>query len=224
MNDKIYPLGENALTIEFGREISAELNEKVIKLAAAVEKHGFEGFIECVPAYASLTIFFDPLRVRKHLPDYPNAFAAVRNFVDNALERLAANARTAARTVEIPVSFAAEFAPDLGFVAELNGLRPAEVIEIFLSRTYRVFMLGFLPGFAYMGELDERIAAPRKENPRTRVAQGSVGFAGLQTGIYPLESPGGWQIVGRTEAQLFDKYANDPVLLKAGDLVRFIEK
>lgn len=124
---------------------------------------------------------------------------------------------------EIPVDLSAAAGPDLEFVARSTGLTVREVVDIFLERTYRVYMIGFLPGFAYMGETDRRINVPRRETPRTEVPKGSVGLAGSQTGIYPLRSPGGWQIIGRTEAELFTPRSADPVLLRAGDQVRFVE-
>jgi KipI family sensor histidine kinase inhibitor len=120
--------------------------------------------------------------------------------------------------MEIPVDFGGE---DLNVVAEFSGLSTSGVVEIFLSRQYRVYMLGFLPGFAYMGEVDERIAVPRRATPRTKVPKGSVGIAGKQTGIYPFESPGGWQIIGRTPVEMFAPDREEPCLLRPGDIVRF---
>ncbi|HLM01263.1 MAG TPA: 5-oxoprolinase subunit PxpB, partial [Pyrinomonadaceae bacterium] len=197
MNYKIFPLGENALTIDFGNEISLALNNKVLRLAAFLDENKFAGFGEIVPAYSSLTVFFDVFAVRKNFPEFPTAFAAVRAFLENALENSGEIEFAASRLIEIPVSFAESSAPDLEFVAAENNLSRGKVIEIFLSKTYRVFMLGFLPGFAYLGETDERIAAPRKPVPRLKVPKGSVGIAERQTGIYPFESPGGWQIIGK---------------------------
>lgn len=223
MNYKIYPLGERAATIDFGNVISPELNDLVIRLGESIAQSNFAGLIECVPAFSTLTVFYDVSTVRKNQPDLPNAFNAVRQIAVEHINNLSATALSDPRILEIPVSFATECAPDLEFVADVNGLTMREVISVFLSTTYRVFMLGFLPGFAYMGELDERIAAPRKETPRDKVVRGSVGIAGRQTGIYPFESPGGWQIIGRTGIRLFDPDKEDPTLFQAGDLVRFIE-
>ncbi|MGC2235178.1 MAG: 5-oxoprolinase subunit PxpB [Pyrinomonadaceae bacterium] len=220
---KIFPLGENALTIELGNEISEKLNRRIIRLADYFEQNKFEGFIETVPAYASLTIFYDVFKVRKNSPTFPNAFDAVKNFAEKGLRNLEEISENEARLIEIPVSFDAECALDLEFVAESNNLKTREVIEIFTAKTYRVYMLGFLPGFAYMGEIDERIAAPRKSSPRLKTPKGSVGIAGRQTGIYSLESPGGWQIIGKTETQLFTPEDKSPTFLQAGDLVKFYE-
>jgi inhibitor of KinA len=125
------------------------------------------------------------------------------------------------RRIEIPVKFGGDYGPDLDTAAALSGLAPDEFVSIFLEREYRVYMLGFLPGFPYMGEVDERIAVPRLASPRTRVPRGSVGIAGRQTGIYPLESPGGWQLIGRTDVKMFEPESDPPVLLQPGDLVTF---
>ena len=220
---RIFPLGDNALTIEFGAEISESLNNRAVSLAACFEAAPFRGFIEAVPAYASTTIFYDLLEIRNDFPDFLTAFEAVKHLVENALENSDRAPENEARLVEIPVSFLDGDALDLDFVAGTNGLSRQDVIGIFTSKTYRVYMLGFLPGFAYMGEVDERIATPRKTSPRLRVPRGSVGIAGRQTGIYPLESPGGWQIIGRTDVELFTPQENTLCLLRPGDSVKFVD-
>ncbi|MDQ3798410.1 MAG: 5-oxoprolinase subunit PxpB [Acidobacteriota bacterium] len=224
MNYRIFPLGENAVTIDFGSEISLALNDKVLRLADRLARNSFAGFVELVPAYSSLTVFYDVFAVRKNFPAFDTAFEAVKDFLENALENSVEEIESAEpRLVKIPVSFAEDAALDLELVAAENNLTRAEVIRIFLSKTYRVFMLGFLPGFAYMGEIDERIAAPRKPAPRLKVPRGSVGIAERQTGVYPFESPGGWQIIGRTGIELFTPDAVNPTVLQPGDLVRFYE-
>ncbi|MGI8639133.1 MAG: 5-oxoprolinase subunit PxpB [Pyrinomonadaceae bacterium] len=220
-NIKIFPLGDNALSVSFGSEISPELNNLVLKLAYFFEQNSFQGFIEIVPAYASLSIFYDVLIVRKNFPEFSTAFEAVKVLVENALQNLNEIQENKPPLVKIPVSFDKEFAPDLEFVASTNNLTPQKVIEIFTAQTYRVYMLGFLPGFAYMGEVDERIAAPRKTLPRLKVPKGSVGIAGKQTGIYSLASPGGWQIIGKTNIELFTPEAETPTFLQAGDTIKF---
>ena len=218
---KIFPLGESALTIEFSNEISPETNDKVISLVNYFEANQFPGFNEIVPAYSSLTIYYDVLTVRKNFLEFATAFDAVKNSAENALLNLASIKKENSRVIEIPVCFDDENALDLKFVAEINNLKPPEVIEIFTAKTYRVYMLGFLPGFAYLGEIDERIAAPRKSAPRLRVPKGSVGIAGRQTGIYPLASPGGWQIIGKTDVEMFTPNSENPAFLRAGDSVKF---
>lgn len=222
-NAKIFPLGDAALTVSFGDEISLSLNEKVLNLAAYFEANRFDGFVETAPAYASLTVFYDVPTVRKNFPEFATAFEAVKNLAENALRNAGKFAAENSRLVEIPVDFSKEFAPDLDFVAAENNRSPESVIKIFVEKIYRVYMLGFLPGFAYMGEIDERIATARRKTPRADVSKGSVGIAGRQTGIYSLASPGGWQIIGRTNVELFTPNASSgaPTFLRAGDDVKF---
>ena len=219
---KISPLGENALIVSFGSEISAELNEKVLNFAANVEKNTFVGFIEIVPAYDSCAIFYDVFQIYKYYGDFFSAFQTVKNYVEDLLNNLENVQNRKSELLEIPVSFDKNHALDLDFVAQTNDLTAKEVIKIFTNRTYCVFMLGFLPGFAYMGELDEKISAPRKQQPRIKVPKGSVGIAGRQTGIYSLRSPGGWQIIGKTDVELFTPNNDKPTLFQAGDSVKFI--
>lgn len=219
---RIFPLGDSALTVEFGREISLALNKRAQSLAAFFIKNPFPGLVEVMPAYASTAIFYDPLLVRQEFGSFKTAFEAVNSLVRENITRGDELIDQKSRSVEIEVDFSAEGAIDLPLVAAKAKLSEADVIRIFISRTYRVYMLGFLPGFAYMGEVDERIASPRKASPRTKIPKGSVGIAGRQTGIYPLESPGGWQIIGRTAKEMFRPQATEPSLLQPGDTVRFI--
>ena len=219
---RIFPLGDSALTVEFGNEISVELNERAIALSDHFESQPFPGFIETVPAYASTTIFFDIARVQAAFPGLATAFDAVRILAEKALKQNRNTAKNLRQTVEIPAHFDPKSALDLEHIAEVHGLSRREVIDIFTSRIYRVFMLGFLPGFTYMAEVDERIATPRKDAPRTAVPKGSIGIAGRQTGIYSLESPGGWQIIARTDIEMFTPDGERPTLFEAGDHVRFV--
>ncbi len=219
---KISPFGENALLVSFGDEISVELNEKVLSFADSIGKNSFAGFVETVSAYNSCAVFYEVFEVRKNFGDFLSAFETVKKIAEKILQNLESTEKLNRQIIEIPVNFDAEHALDLEFVAEINNLSKNEVIEIFTNRIYRVFMLGFLPGFAYMGELDEKIAVPRRENPRTRVPQGSVGIAGRQTGIYPFASPGGWQIIGKTDIELFSPNFKKSAFLQAGDSVKFI--
>lgn len=223
MNYKIFPIGENALTIEFGNLISAELNDTVLSLSDYINKKRFPGFIETVPAYSSLTVFYDLIQVRRNYPNFSNAYSAVENYVEFALKDLEESSQFESRKIEIPVCYDEEFAPDLDFIAEKANLTTKEVIEIHTSKTYRVYMLGFLPAFAYMGEVDDKIAAPRRQTPRTKIAKSSVGIAGKQTGIYPLESPGGWQIIGQTPIEMFQPLENNISFLQTGDSVSFYQ-
>lgn len=208
---RIFPLGDSAATIEFGNEISAEFNNKAVNLARQIENTPFDGIIEAVPAYASLTVFYDSRLT---------TFEAVKGELARLSSNISSIAKSTPSLVEIPVLVSSEM--DLARVAAYAALSSDEVLEIFLAQTYRVYMLGFLPGFAYMGEVDDRIACPRLETPRTKVPKGSVGIAGKQTGIYPLESPGGWNIIGRTDLQMFDPASDQPCILKPGDEVRFV--
>lgn len=218
---RIFPLGDGALTVEFGTDISESLNHAAISLANHFTHHPFSGFIEAVPAIASTTIFYRPEKLRASYPDSATGYAALEQLVRHALTEPMTGAPATRRTIEIPVSFQPEDAPDLGEVAQFSGLSTEAVIELFISQTYRVYMLGFLPGFPYLGEVDERIAMARRPAPRVAVKKGSVGIAGRQTGIYPSESPGGWQLIGRTDVDLLTGNPDSPCLLAPGDSVRF---
>lgn len=218
---RIFSLGDNAVTVEFGNMISEPLNTAAIGLAKHFNEHPFDGFIEAVPAIASTTIFFRSHKVVR-TDEYPTAFTSVEAQVLQAIPLISDAIATASKVIEIPVNFSSDNALDLDKIALHCGISAEEVIEIFLGQTYRVYMLGFLPGFAYLGELDTRIAMPRRSSPRVAVPKGSVGIAGNQTGIYPAESPGGWQIVGRTDIDLIAGDPLSPCLFAAGDSVRFL--
>lgn len=220
---RIFPLGENAVTIEFGNEISEPLNDAAISLAAYFDKNRFPGFVEAVPAIASVSIFYKLPEVRKNLADNSTAFEFVKQLAENAFTDADNIPVANSRVVEVPISFSKQHSLDLQIIAEVSRLSADKVIEIFLSKTYRVYMLGFLPGFAYMGIVDERIAVPRKTSPRIVVPKGSVGIAGRQTGIYPNESPGGWQIIGQTDLELITSDEASPCLFHSGDAVRFVD-
>jgi inhibitor of KinA len=218
---RILPLGEYAVVVEFGFEISDELNGQAIALAEYFDRHPFPGFIETVPAYTSTALFFDPLKVRQSFHDFKDACRTVCRIVEVALQNISASTGSVRDLFEIPVAFGGSSGPDLELVSESSGLSVDAVIELFTSKKYRVYLIGFLPGFAYMGEVDQRLRMPRKVEPRLVVPKGSVGIAGSQTGIYPLESPGGWQILGRTDVELFTPNDVTPSLLQAGDIVKF---
>lgn len=218
---RIFPLGDNALTVEFGNEISVALNDAAISLANYFTEHPFPGFVEVVPAIASTTIFYKPNEVSPCKEKNASAFDTVKKSVLKALADIRPAKPDGGRIISISVSFRPADALDLKQIAIHSGLGEDEVIDVFLSSTYRVFMLGFLPGFAYMGLVDERIAMPRHAAPRLSVPKGSVGIAGRQTGIYPSASPGGWQIIGRTEMELFYPADDPPCLFAPGDSVQF---
>lgn len=221
---KISPLGDSALTLSFGNEISRELNDKVLELDILLNSDPFPGFIESVPAYSSLSVYYDALTVKRKRSDFETAFESVAAFIKELLKTGKRKIKKNSREVVVPVDFNLKFALDLDLAAEKCGFSIDEFKKIFTSTVYRVYFLGFLPGFAYMGEVDERISLDRRPDPRKNVPAGSVAIAGKQAGIYPLESPGGWNIIGRTDLRLFDPESDIPVFFRPGDAVRFVEK
>jgi KipI family sensor histidine kinase inhibitor len=207
-------MGEQGLVAELGCTIDPAVNARVHRLAAAVQRASVAGIREVVPSYRSLLIVFDPfLLPRKRLRETVDRLAGGDDPGQDSSHE--------GKTVHLPVCYGGDFGPDLEFVAHHNGLSPAEVIALHAGETYPVYLLGFLPGFPYLGGLPARIAAPRLETPRQNVAPGSVAIAGSQTGVYPLPSPGGWRIIGRTPLRLFDPARTEPFLVAAGDRVRF---
>jgi inhibitor of KinA len=209
---RIIPAGDSALFVEFEERIDVEVNARTIALADAVQNAAIPGVHDVVPTYRSVAVYFDPLRV-----DYD----ALMMRVEQELARPQAAPPTAAAPIRIPVCYGGELGPDLASVAAFADVGEDEVVRLHTSATYRVFMLGFVAGFAYMGIVDRRIAMPRHATPRVRVPLGSVGIAGVQTGIYPAETPGGWQLIGRTPVKPFDPARAEPFLMKAGDAVQF---
>lgn len=209
---RLRPCGDAAVLVEWGETLDPAVNAQVHALAGRLAAVRWPGLGEAVPGYCTLLVHYDPAQ-----QDYPALAAQIQAW----LTEPAAPEAAAARLVEIPVTYGGAAGPDLEAVARHTGLTPAEVIARHAGRVYRVYMMGFTPGFAYLGELDEQLAVPRLETPRLRVPAGSVGLAGRQTGIYPLESPGGWRLIGRTALTLFDPAAAAPFLLAPGDRVRF---
>lgn len=206
--------GEQGLIVEFGNAIDPAVNARVHRLARALAARGLEGVIETVPTYRSLLVLFDPLILPlERLDSEVEALLA-----DPAVEEAPG---VGGNTVELPVLYGGEFGPDLTFIARHTGLSTEEVIAIHSSSSYLVYMLGFTPGFPYLGGMSSRLATPRLSSPRGKVPTGSVGIAGSQTGVYPVESPGGWRLIGRTPLRLFDLEAEQPFLLAPGDVVRF---
>jgi KipI family sensor histidine kinase inhibitor len=205
--------GDAALVVEFGDAIDPAINRRVRGLFLAVDGAHLDGVRDLVPTYRSLLVSYDPLQT---------TFAALGERLSNLAARLDDTPPLAPRVVEIPTAYGGTFGPDLPFVASHNGLTEDEVVAIHSGTDYLVYMMGFSPGFAYLGGMSERIAAPRLETPRTAIPAGSVGIAQLQTGIYPVESPGGWRLIGRTPVSLFDPSRNPPVVVDAGNLIRFV--
>lgn len=222
---ELTPLGESAVLVEFGKCISPEIHYKVKSLTNYLEQNSFPGMIEYVAAFTSVTVFYDPL-VILGLPASQQgagetASQIVTHLLAQTVSKLTAADNTNSRVVEIPVCYGGEFGPDLAFVAEHNGLSEEEVIDIHTEGRYLVYMIGFAPGFPYLGGMPEKIATPRRQSPRTSIPAGSVGIAGMQTGAYPISTPGGWQLIGRTPVDLFRPKENPPSLLQAGDTVKF---
>lgn len=215
----ISPLNESAVLVSFGNIIDESINQQVIGLHALLNHKAFNGFIESVPAYSSLAVFYNVIEITKSSLDNKSTFDFVKEYLEDVLVRLPQDEGLKNnQVIEIPVFYNGE---DLKFVADEHQLSVDEVIGIHTSKNYRVFMIGFLPGFPYMGTVDDRIATARKKSPRTSVPAGSVGIAGHQTGIYPQASPGGWQLIGRTPIKIFNKEKSNPCLLNPGDHVRF---
>ena len=211
---KIRPCGDSMLLVELEPVIDPVINERAILLASRIRERKARGVRDIAPGYSTLGIHYDPLQTD---------LAALEQAIEQEFAGLASLDTIADRAViEIPVNYGGEYGPDLDAVATFAGCSVDEVIKRHSSRTYRVYMLGFVPGFAYMGRVDPSLAAPRHRVPRERVPAGSVGIAGLQTGVYPVESPGGWQLIGHTTTVMFDANRDRPSLLSAGDLVRFV--
>lgn len=214
-----FPLSDNALCIEFGNEIDKKINLQVIALGKMLEQNPFVGFREVIPAYTTLTVFYDVFEIISFKNNTNSAYDFVKTYIENLIQNNSLSLEeTKKQIITIPTIYEGE---DLAFLAEYSQLSIDEVISIHSNTIYSVFMMGFLPGFAYLGGMDKRIAVPRRESPRKKVMAGSVGIAGNQTGIYPIDSPGGWQLIGKTNISLFDPQKSNPILLKAGDLVKF---
>ena len=217
---KISSLGETALIIDFGNTIDESINKMVHSLFYQLQHDPIPGMIEAVPGYSSLTIYYDILFIRNILNKQITAFEWVSESLKKFIPKENIETGDPQILIKVPVCYEIEYAPDLDFIASQNKISHEEVIYFHTSTTYHIYMLGFLPGFAYMGMVDEKISSSRKQKP-VFVEAGSIGIAGKQTGIYPFRSQGGWQIIGRTPLKLFDKEKINPVLFKAGDKVQF---
>lgn len=216
-----YALGDSAVTIRFAQAASNETNRTVQDLAKALEMDPFPGFIEHVLTYTTVTVYYDPREVFLYAGRRENLFEWVCAAIDGIIARMHPIMHREVRVVRIPVCYGGEFGPDLSFVADCVQLTEEEVVALHAKSEYVTQMIGFMPGFPYLGGLPERISVGRKSSPRMRVPAGSVGIAGGQTGIYPFSSPGGWQIIGRTPLTLFDPQFDPPSVLIPGDKVRF---
>jgi KipI family sensor histidine kinase inhibitor len=210
---RIVEAGDSALIVEFEDRLDPAINQQAISLADAIRAGGISGVRDVAPAYRSVAVYFDPVRI-----DYYSLTALLRA---EASALKPTDAAQVGNPIRVPVCYGGEFGPDLRMVAAFAGVSEAEAIRLHTERTYRVYMLGFVPGFAYMAAVDERIAAPRLPTPRAEIPLGSVGIAGLQTGVYPAATPGGWRIVGRTPLKPFDLDRLEPFFFKPGDAVQF---
>jgi inhibitor of KinA len=213
MKPHLVPLGDSALLIQFGNEIDLEINRRVHALDALLRADPIEGIIETVPAYAALLIHYDPLTV---------TYDKLSDWVNVEMDRVETNATRKPRQIEVPVRYGGASAPDLEWVTVYHHLSIADVVHLHTNQTYTVYMMGFTPGFPYMGKLHSSLITPRMDSPRTLVKAGSVAIAGEQTGIYPIDSPGGWRLIGWTPLCLFDPSSANPFLFSPGDEVRFV--
>lgn len=205
-------MGDRALLVELGDEISPSVNQKVRGLFLGLAHYSIHGVIEIIPSYRSLLIIYDPLQITLSL---------LRETIDDLHKTIDTTHLPESKTVKIPVVYGGKYGPDLEWVAEFHKISPEKVIRLHTGSSYQVYMIGFTPGFPYMGELPEALNTPRRETPRTSVPLGSVGIAQKQTGIYPAQSPGGWQIIGQTPLRLFDPIKRPPTPLEMGDQVIF---
>ncbi len=208
----ISPEGDRALVADFGNIIDEKINDEVNSLASMITAQKISGVSELLPTYRSLVVFYDPLvltygelraQLEKMDPDEASADVSTRE------------------VLEVPCCYEEEFAPDLKGLSDLSGLSTDEIIKIHSGITYKIYMLGFLPGFVYLGGLDKRIAAPRLDSPRTSIPARSVGIGGSQTGVYPIASPGGWRLIGSTPLEFYDPSRQDPILCHAGEYIHF---
>lgn len=218
----VYSLSEYAVTVQFDDWINTDTLERISSFDALLQRRPFEGFRTSVPAYTTLSVYYDPLMVMQAAQlTGISCFERVSGFLHRLRAEWSATAMPVSALISIPVCYGGPFGPDLDDLAHRLGLSAAEIVQLHCAATYQVHLIGFTPGFAYLGGMPEQLAAPRKATPRSNVPAGSVGIAGTQTGIYPLDTPGGWQIIGRTPVRLFDTSRERPALLKVGDRVVF---
>jgi KipI family sensor histidine kinase inhibitor len=209
---RILPAGDLALIVEFGNEISTECNNRVMQLYRNIKKDKVNGIAETVPAFRSLLIYYDPLKI---------TYKKLCRYIKSASKEEEAAKEKVKRVIEIPVCYGGSYGEDLADVAIHAGMSEVQVIRLHSGTDYLIYMLGFIPGFPYLGGLDKRLETPRLPNPRTSIPAGSVGIGGEQTGVYPIASPGGWRLIGRTPLKLYDSNRKNPILYQAGDYIHF---
>ena len=212
MNPGIVPLGDSSVLVKLGDEIDLIINRRIHALANLITTSSVKGVVEVVPAYATLIVHYDPLLL---------SFTQMKAYLRTQISQMEESESRKPRRIEVPVRYGGELGRDLEFVASHCGLHVEDVIRIHSEKIYTVYMMGFTPGYPYMGKLDDRLSMPRLEIPRTHVPAGTVAIAGSQTGIYSIESPGGWQLIGWTPLKLFVLESKSPFLFSPGDEVKF---
>lgn len=215
------PLGDRAVTITLGTTIDEPTHRLVRAVSAMLDRRPPAGMTDQVAAFASVTVHYDPLRVDPGDDPRASPYARIVRALERELSDITPDALAPPRTIEIPVCYGGELGPDLDDVATRHGITADEVVRLHSGGDYLVYMVGFMPGFAYLGGVPEQIVTPRRTSPRTVVPAGTVGIGGQQTGIYPMDSPGGWNLIGRTPLRVFDIARESPSLLGTGDRVRF---
>lgn len=222
---EMIPLGDAAVVIRLGTKIDSDTHQRVSAVAHLLQRSNLTGVSSVIPSYASVTVYYRPLEVfqsqKVRQRDAKSAYELLAEQLHSVLETVSIKEELASRRVTIPVCYGGEWGPDLEEVAAFTGKSPEEVIQIHTGQTYLVYMIGFAPGFPYLGGMPDSIAMPRRQSPRLSIPAGSVGIAEGQTGVYPIETPGGWQLIGRTPLSLFTPEKDPPSLLQAGDRVQF---
>lgn len=217
---QIYPIGDQAITLNYGGLMNQRVNQQIMQLFYALKECQIDGILDIIPAYHSISIVYEIKTLKKKIGNQ-----SAYHYLEKQLRQAAANLLDqtvkTGREMVIPVCYDLSLAPDLAELATMHEMSIDEVITAHSAENYNVYMIGFLPGFAYMGKVPENIATERKSTPRLKVPAGSVGIAGFQTGIYPYESPGGWQLIGQTPVSLFDAEKEPPAYLQPGDIVSF---
>ncbi len=219
MQARVTPLGDNAITIIFGNNINENINQQVFSLFYHLQKQNIYGVNDIIPAYASLTVVYDILKIRE--VSKASAYSYMHDIIEQALQETNTEHQSPGRKIHVPVCYNVSLGTDLINMSEQKQIGIEEIIQLHANTIYRVYMLGFLPGFAYMGKVHDKIATPRKTVPNKNVLAASVGIADSQTGIYPVNSPGGWNIIGATPLQLFNANSEQPCLFQPGDEVKF---
>lgn len=220
MSFQVYPSGDAAATIDLGNQVNEYLNQKIIAMQQWLDRNRFKGMNDIIIAYASLTVLYDPIQVKKHYKPSSTVFDFVHSILQDAFDQSVIEAGVANPLVRVPVCYDPAIGIDLETMAMQKNLLVEDIIRLHTEQVYRVYMIGFLPAFAYMASVHEKLVTARKHRP-VQVMPGSVGIAGVQTGIYPFASPGGWHIIGRTPWKLFDAQADVPVKIQTGDRIQF---